>query len=58
MQRLYDCAVDTDLLTGMRLAKIALQRDELVVLPTDTVYGYVPIEIVADTIEAHCGFKA
>jgi len=39
MQRLYDCAVDTDLLTGMRLAKIALQRDELVVLPTDTVYG-------------------
>lgn len=39
MQRIYDCAVDTDLLTGMRLAKIALQRDELVVLPTDTVYG-------------------
>ncbi|MEN9342733.1 MAG: hypothetical protein RIR24_320 [Actinomycetota bacterium] len=39
MQRIYDCAVDTDLLTGMRLAKIAIQRDELVVLPTDTVYG-------------------
>jgi tRNA threonylcarbamoyl adenosine modification protein (Sua5/YciO/YrdC/YwlC family) len=39
MQRIYDCAVDTDLLTGMRLAKIALQRDELVVIPTDTVYG-------------------
>lgn len=36
---LYDCSEDTDLLTGMRLAKIALQRGELVVLPTDTVYG-------------------
>ena len=39
MERLFDCSVDTDLLTGMRLAKIALQRDQLVVLPTDTVYG-------------------
>lgn len=39
MQRLYDCSVDTDLLTGMRLAKAALGRNELVVLPTDTVYG-------------------
>ena len=38
-QRLYDCSVDVDLLTGMRLAKVSLQRDELVVLPTDTVYG-------------------
>jgi L-threonylcarbamoyladenylate synthase len=36
---LYDCSVDTDLLTGMRLAKVSLQRGELVVLPTDTVYG-------------------
>ena len=36
---LYDCTVDTDLLTGMRLAKVSLQRGELVVLPTDTVYG-------------------
>lgn len=39
MQRIYDCSVDTDLLTGMRLAKVALGRSELVVLPTDTVYG-------------------
>lgn len=36
---LFDCSVDTELLTGMRLAKIAVQRGELVVLPTDTVYG-------------------
>ena len=39
MSQTFDCSVDTDLLTGMRLAKIALQRGELVVLPTDTVYG-------------------
>ena len=39
MQRVYDCAVDTDLLTGFRQAKVALQRHEVVVLPTDTVYG-------------------
>ena len=37
--RIYDCALDTDLLTGMRLAKVSLGRNELVVLPTDTVYG-------------------
>ena len=36
---LFDCSVDTDLLTGMRLAKIAIARSQLVVLPTDTVYG-------------------
>lgn len=38
-QRIYDCSLDTDLLTGMRLAKASLGRKELVVLPTDTVYG-------------------
>ena len=39
MQRIFDCSVDTDLLTGLRLAKVALGRKELVVIPTDTVYG-------------------
>jgi|DEB19_MinimDraft_2_1074335.scaffolds.fasta_scaffold03302_2 tRNA threonylcarbamoyl adenosine modification protein (Sua5/YciO/YrdC/YwlC family) len=39
MERIYDCSLDTDLLTGMRLAKVSLGRSELVVLPTDTVYG-------------------
>ena len=37
--RIYDCSLDTDLLTGMRLAKVSLGRSELVVVPTDTVYG-------------------
>ena len=39
MQKIFDCSVDTELLTGMRLAKVALGRTELVVIPTDTVYG-------------------
>lgn len=39
MVRIYNCAVDTELLTGMRLAKLAIAREQLVVLPTDTVYG-------------------
>lgn len=37
--RIYDCSLDTDLLTGMRLAKVSLGRNELAVIPTDTVYG-------------------
>lgn len=39
MERIYDCSIDTDLLTGMRLAKVSLGRKELAVFPTDTVYG-------------------
>jgi L-threonylcarbamoyladenylate synthase len=36
---IYDCAVDADLLAGMRLARAAIGKGELVVIPTDTVYG-------------------
>lgn len=39
MTAIYDCSVDSELLTGMRLARAALGRGELVVFPTDTVYG-------------------
>ncbi len=39
MERIYDCSLDTDLLTGMRLAKASLGRNGLAVIPTDTVYG-------------------
>ncbi|MBD5382448.1 L-threonylcarbamoyladenylate synthase [Clavibacter sepedonicus] len=39
MARIYDCSVDTDLLPGMRLARQAVGRGEVVVIPTDTVYG-------------------
>lgn len=39
MAPIYDCSVDAELLTGMRLARTALGRGDLVVMPTDTVYG-------------------
>jgi tRNA threonylcarbamoyl adenosine modification protein (Sua5/YciO/YrdC/YwlC family) len=39
MSSLYDCSVEAELLTGMRLARMAIGRGDLVVVPTDTVYG-------------------
>jgi L-threonylcarbamoyladenylate synthase len=39
MATIYDCSVDAELLTGMRLSRAAIGRGELVVIPTDTVYG-------------------
>ena len=39
MATIYDCSQQSELLTGMRLARIAIGRGELVVVPTDTVYG-------------------
>jgi len=36
---IYDASAAEELLTGMRLARGAIARGELVVLPTDTVYG-------------------
>lgn len=50
--RIYDCSLDTDLLTGMRLAKVSLGRNELVVLPTDTVYGIAADAFSADGVRA------
>jgi tRNA threonylcarbamoyl adenosine modification protein (Sua5/YciO/YrdC/YwlC family) len=47
MTATYDCSVDSQLLTGMRLARGAIGRGELVVLPTDTVYG-----VAADAFNA------
>lgn len=39
MAPLYDCSVNAELLTGMRLARATIGKGELVVIPTDTVYG-------------------
>ncbi|QTX05157.1 L-threonylcarbamoyladenylate synthase [Agromyces archimandritae] len=39
MTATFDCSLDSELLAGMRQARAALGRGELVVLPTDTVYG-------------------
>ncbi|MDR6904533.1 tRNA threonylcarbamoyl adenosine modification protein (Sua5/YciO/YrdC/YwlC family) [Agromyces sp. 3263] len=47
MTAIYDCSVDSQLLTGMRLARGAIGRGELVVIPTDTVYG-----VAADAFSA------
>lgn len=47
MSPLYDCADQGQLLTGMREARQAIARGELVVMPTDTVYG-----VAADAFSA------
>jgi len=52
VQRIFDCSVDTELLTGMRLAKVALGRTELVVLPTDTVYGIAANAFSPEAVQA------
>jgi tRNA threonylcarbamoyl adenosine modification protein (Sua5/YciO/YrdC/YwlC family) len=36
---IYDTTVESELLTGMRLARQAIGKGDLVVIPTDTVYG-------------------
>jgi L-threonylcarbamoyladenylate synthase len=52
MQKIFDCSVDTELLTGMRLAKVALGRTELAVIPTDTVYGIAANAFSAEAVQA------
>ncbi|KAA9150153.1 threonylcarbamoyl-AMP synthase [Microbacterium lushaniae] len=47
MSPVYDCRDEAQLLSGMRHARQTLSRGELVVLPTDTVYG-----IAADAFNA------
>ncbi|MDL9980481.1 L-threonylcarbamoyladenylate synthase [Microbacterium candidum] len=39
MSSLFDCRDETQLLAGMRQARQAIGRGDLIVLPTDTVYG-------------------
>ncbi|UGY93654.1 L-threonylcarbamoyladenylate synthase [Streptomyces gobiensis] len=56
MARRYDCTEATDRKTGLREAASAVRRGELVVLPTDTVYGigadaFSP-DAVGDLLEA------
>ncbi|MEU9116624.1 L-threonylcarbamoyladenylate synthase [Streptomyces sp. NPDC048483] len=56
MARRYDCNDATDRATGLREAASAVRRGELVVLPTDTVYGIgadaFSAEAVGDLLEA------
>jgi L-threonylcarbamoyladenylate synthase len=39
MARIFDCSAESELLSGMRFARAAIGRGDLVVVPTDTVYG-------------------
>jgi L-threonylcarbamoyladenylate synthase len=39
MTRIYDCSIAEEHTAGMRLARSAIGRGALVVIPTDTVYG-------------------
>lgn len=39
MATIHDCSIEAELLEGMRLARGAFGRGELIVIPTDTVYG-------------------
>ncbi|MEV0849201.1 L-threonylcarbamoyladenylate synthase [Streptomyces sp. NPDC049954] len=56
MARRYDCNDATDRATGLREAASAVRRGELVVLPTDTVYGIgadaFSADAVADLLDA------
>ncbi|MEV5375614.1 threonylcarbamoyl-AMP synthase [Streptosporangium nondiastaticum] len=56
MARRYDCSDATDRKTGLREAVAAVRRGELVVLPTDTVYGIgadaFSSEAVGDLLQA------
>ena len=47
MSPVFDCRDEAQLLAGMRQARQAIGRGELVVLPTDTVYG-----VAADAFSA------
>jgi L-threonylcarbamoyladenylate synthase len=48
MSPIFDCREEAQLLTGMRQARQAIGRGELVVIPTDTVYG-----VAADAFSAN-----
>lgn len=50
MARRYDCSDATDRAAGLREAASAVRRGELVVLPTDTVYGIGADAFNADAV--------
>jgi L-threonylcarbamoyladenylate synthase len=52
MSTLFDCRDDSQLLPGMREARKAIARGQLVVMPTDTVYGIAADAFSAAAVEA------
>lgn len=51
MTSIHDCSVESELLAGMRLARRAIGSGELVVIPTDTVYGVAADAFSADAVQ-------
>lgn len=51
MAEVYDCSEGAQLLEGTRLARQALGRGELVVIPTDTVYGIAADAFKVDAVQ-------
>lgn len=51
MATIHDCSNPDELLTGMRLARVAIGRGQLVVLPTDTVYGVAADAFNPDAVQ-------
>jgi len=50
MATIYDCSDKSELLTGMRLARAAIGRGDLIVMPTDTVYGVAADAFNSDAV--------
>lgn len=51
MASIFDCSQHDELLRGMRLARAAIGRGELVVMPTDTVYGIAADAFSPDAVQ-------
>lgn len=51
MTAVYDCSIESELLEGLRAARGAIGRGELVVLPTDTVYGLAADAFRAEAVQ-------
>jgi len=51
MSRVFDCSVESELLEGLRAARGAIGRGELVVMPTDTVYGLAADAFRAEAVQ-------
>src|SRR4051812_15876666 len=52
MATVVDCADPVSLLPGMREARAAIARGDLVVMPTDTVYGIAADAFQPDAVQA------
>lgn len=51
MSEVFDCSDGAQLLQGTRLARQALSRGELIVIPTDTVYGVAADAFSPDAVQ-------